>query len=153
MKTKLSYRLQEVILNGTWIANTNFKAQLQDVNWKKAIEKPTNFNSIAMLTFHIQYYLTGVLHYFETGNLEIRDQFSFEIPIIFNQIEWENLKNLLFTNTEKLAKIIDNLSEKELQEVFVKENYGTVQRNIDGLIEHAYYHLGQLVMVKKMLDN
>ena len=63
---KISSRLQEVILNGTWIANTNFKAQLQEVNWKKAIEKPQNFNSIAMLTFHIQYYVTGVLQYFET---------------------------------------------------------------------------------------
>jgi hypothetical protein len=33
----------------------------------------------------------------------------------------------------------------KLDEVFVDEKYGTYQRNIDGMIEHAYYHLGRLL--------
>lgn len=151
-KTELSNRLKEIILNGTWIANTNYKHQLDTTSWEKAVEKLPNFNSIAMLTFHIQYYISGILHYFETGNLEIKDQYSFDLPNISTKEDWKNLKNQLYQNTEKLATIIENLTKKELQNIFVKPEYGTVQRNIDAMIEHSYYHLGQIVILKKMLE-
>lgn len=28
---------------------------------------------------------------------------------------------------------------------------GTFLRNMDAMIEHAYYHLGQIVLIKKLL--
>ncbi|MFY7810982.1 MAG: DUF1572 domain-containing protein [Flavobacterium sp.] len=152
MNTNLSYRLLEVFLHGTWIANTNYKDQLQNINWEKAIEKHQNLNSIALLTFHIQYYVTGILYYFENGSLDIKDQYSFDIPTISNQEDWDNLKNVLFDNVNKLAQIVDQFSEKDLEKIFVKEAYGNVQRNIDALIEHAYYHLGQIVLINKLFN-
>jgi hypothetical protein len=57
----------------------------------------------------------------------------------------------LFDDTRKLTSIIEKLTENQLKNIFVKENYGTVQRNIHGLIEHSYYHLGQLVLTKKII--
>ena len=39
-----------------------------------------------------------------------------------------------------------------MNEGFVDEKYGTYLRNIDGMIEHAYYHLGQVVLIKKLLE-
>ena len=54
----LANRIREVLLNGKWIANTNFKEQIINVNWEKAVQKIGNINSIAMLTFHINYYLS-----------------------------------------------------------------------------------------------
>mgnify|MGYP003556468176 FL=1 len=36
-KIALAHRLREVLLNGTWIANTNFKEQITGVSWKEAI--------------------------------------------------------------------------------------------------------------------
>lgn len=30
----IANRFREVILNGTWIANTNFKHQLSDTHWE-----------------------------------------------------------------------------------------------------------------------
>ena len=41
---KLANRFREVILNGTWIANTNFKNELSKINWKIAIKKSENLN-------------------------------------------------------------------------------------------------------------
>ena len=38
-----------------------------------------------------------------------------------------------------------------MKENFVDEKYGTFQRNIEAMIEHSYYHLGQIVLIKKML--
>jgi hypothetical protein len=78
MKTRISLanRLREVLLNGKWIANTNFKEQLVGLNWELAVKKVNNLNSISMLTFHINYYVEGVLQVLQGGDLTIRDQYS-----------------------------------------------------------------------------
>lgn len=34
---QLVLRLREVFLNGTWIANTNYKDQLENLDWKIAV--------------------------------------------------------------------------------------------------------------------
>ena len=47
--TKIANRFREVILNGTWIANTNFKAQLRDLDWKTATAKYDSLNTIVAL--------------------------------------------------------------------------------------------------------
>lgn len=49
----LANRLREVILNGSWIANTNYKQQLENLDWEQAIEKADTSNSIADLAQHI----------------------------------------------------------------------------------------------------
>ncbi|HBC04915.1 MAG TPA: DUF1572 domain-containing protein, partial [Aequorivita sp.] len=40
--------------------------------------------------------------------------------------------------------------DEKLNEIFADEKYGTYQRNIEGMIEHCYYHLGQISLLKKL---
>ena len=35
----LATRLREVLLNGRWIANTNYKEQILTITWQQAIKK------------------------------------------------------------------------------------------------------------------
>jgi len=44
------------------------------------------------------------------------------------------------------------MPDSKINEVFVNEKYGTYLRNIDGMIEHCYYHLGQITLIKKLLQ-
>jgi uncharacterized damage-inducible protein DinB len=148
---QLSKRFREVLLDGLWIANTNFKDQLSDVSWELAVTKIGSLNTIAMLTFHIDYYIAGIVNVFEGGALEIRDQFSFDLPPIESQEQWEQLLNKLWTDSEKFATLLERIPDSQLDEVLVDKKYGTYQRNIDGMIEHAYYHLGQITLIKKLL--
>ncbi|PZU22586.1 MAG: DUF1572 domain-containing protein, partial [Chryseobacterium sp.] len=37
--SQLAKRFREVMLDGLWIANTNFKDQLKDVSWEQATTK------------------------------------------------------------------------------------------------------------------
>lgn len=145
-------RLREVLLNGHWIANTNFKEQILSVHWQQAIHKTENLNSIAALTFHINYYLSGLLHAFETGKLEIRDQFSFDCPDIQSETEWHNLFQDFLQNSEKFAETVERMRDNQLEKTFIDEKYGTLRRNIEGVIEHCYYHLGQVVLIRKITD-
>ena len=149
--TQIANRFREVLLNGTWVANTNFKAQLSDVTWEQATRKVGTFNTIAALTFHIDYYIAGILNVLEGGSLDIRDKYSFDLPPIESQKDWEKLLDKMWSDAEKFASMVEQMPEERLNEVFVDEKYGNYQRNIDAMIEHGYYHLGQIVLIKKML--
>ncbi|MFN3639351.1 MAG: DUF1572 domain-containing protein, partial [Flavobacterium sp.] len=103
----LAERLREVILNGTWIANTNFKDQLEDVSVEMATKTNGDWNSLAALTFHIHYYIKGILEVFEGKPLSIRDKFSFDIPPLQNEEQWEALKESLWSDADMLAQCIE----------------------------------------------
>ena len=148
---QIARRLEAVILNGTWIANTNMKAQIMELDHVSATERWQNYNSIAMLTFHLNYYIAGILEVFDGGDLTIRDKFSFDMPVIGSESEWADLRQQLFDNTERLVVKITQMPVEQLDQVFVDPAYGDYRRNIAGLIEHCYYHLGQVVLLKKML--
>ncbi|MDP9958564.1 DUF1572 domain-containing protein [Chryseobacterium lathyri] len=151
--SQLAKRFREVLLDGLWIANTNFKDQLKDITWKQAVTKIGSLNTIAMLAFHIHYYIAGIVNVLEGGELEIKDKFSFDLPPIESEEQWRDLLNRLWTDSEKFALLIEQIPDNKLDEVFVDEKYGTYRRNIDGMIEHAYYHLGQITLIRKMLTH
>ncbi|KPE51676.1 hypothetical protein [Chryseobacterium indologenes] len=151
--SQLAKRFREVLLDGLWISNTNYKHQLSDVTWEQAVTKVGSLNTIAMLTFHIHYYIAGVKNVLEGGELEIKDQFSFDLPPIESQKQWEELLNKLWTDSERFAVLVEQIPDDKIDEVFVDEKYGTYRRNIDGMIEHAYYHLGQITLIRKLLSD
>lgn len=146
---QIATRFREVILNGTWIANTNYKDQLSNLDWKIATQKFHSFNSIEVLSQHIHYYIAGILNVFEGGTLDIKDKFSFDFPEMKSKQDWDEFLCKFWNDSEKFARYVEQMSEDKLYSVFVDEKYGTYQRNIDAMIEHAYYHLGQIVLIKK----
>ena len=147
---RLAQRFREVMLDGRWVANTNFMDQLSKINLKQATSKIGEHNSIAALAFHVSYYIEGVLNVFKGGNLEIRDKYSFNMPEFESEEGWQEFLSRLWTKAEEFAMHIESLEESKLSEVFVDEKYGTYQRNIEGMIEHCYYHLGQVTLISKL---
>lgn len=151
--TSIANRFREAILNGTWIANTNFKDQLSGLDWQIATTPLPPLNTIAVLAQHIHYYIAGINNVLKGGTLDIRDQFSFDFPPITSQQDWETFLSKFWADSETFALLVEQLSEEDLKQVFVMEKYGNYQRNIDAMIEHSYYHLGQIVLIKKMLTH
>jgi uncharacterized damage-inducible protein DinB len=147
----IANRLREVLLDGKWIANTNFKEQILSVSWEQAIQKVYNLNTIALLTFHINYYLGGLLNVFNGGKLEIKDKYSFDLPEIRSEKDWNKLVNDFLSNSEMFAKQVEQMDENRLDQPFADEKYGSYLRNIEGVIEHSYYHLGQVSLIRKMI--
>ena len=56
-----------------------------------------------------------------------------------------------WNDSEEFVYLVEQMPEDKLKQVFIDYKYGTYQRNIDGMIEHCYYHLGQIVLIKKLL--
>jgi len=147
----LAERLREVLLQGKWIANTNFKDQLSSVSREQATTKIGELNTIALLTFHINYYLQGLNQVFQGGSLDIRDKYSFDLPPIESDEDWNTLVQTFLANAERFAKFVEQMDDKRLDQAFVDEKYGSYQRNIEGVIEHSYYHLGQVSLIRKLV--
>jgi uncharacterized damage-inducible protein DinB len=109
-------------------------------------------NTIAQLTFHINYYLEGILQVLHGGPLEIRDKYSFDMPEITSEADWRQLVNRFIQNAESFADQVEQLDDARLEQPFVDEKYGNYLRNLEGVIEHSYYHLGQVVLIRKLIE-
>ncbi len=147
----ISSRLREVLLEGHWIANTNIKKQIESLTKEEALQKIGKHNSIAELTFHINYFLGGILNVLKGGELEIRDKYSFDMPLIKTEKDWQNLIDNYLSNAIEFIQQVELMNDEMFEATFVKEMYGSYERNIEGLIEHSYYHLGQISLIKKLL--
>ncbi|MEM9991107.1 MAG: DUF1572 domain-containing protein, partial [Bacteroidota bacterium] len=56
---QLASRFREVMLDGKWIASTNYRQELEATNWKEATQQVGGLNTIAALSFHLNYYIAG----------------------------------------------------------------------------------------------
>ena len=65
--------------------------------------------------------------------------------------DWEKLLDKTWVDAENFARLIEKSPETKLAETFTDEKYGNYYRNLQGIIEHIHYHLGQIVLIKKIL--
>ena len=150
LSAQMAKHFREVFFGGNW-TSVNLKETLDDVSWQQAVTKIGDLNSIAVLVYHINYYVSAVLKVFEGGKLEASDKYSFDLSPLTNDEEWKALQDKAFAEAEKFANLVEQMPNEKFAQVFVDEKYGTYYRNIHGIIEHTHYHLGQISLIKKML--
>lgn len=148
LAAQIAKQLRHVHLGGNWTA-VNLKDTLTDVNWQQATTQVYSFNTMAALVYHMNYYLTAVLQVLQDKPLDSKHELSFEHPQILSQQDWEKLLDKTWMDAESIACLVELLPESKLWETFSDEKYGTYYRNIQGIIEHTHYHLGQIVLIKK----
>ena len=86
---------------------------------------------------------------FQGGDLVIKDKYSFDMPEISSESEWLDLVDECLSNAQ--LYIGERMEDQQLSQPFVKQEYGSYSRNIEAQIAHSYYHLGQIVMIKKLV--
>lgn len=148
--SQLAKHLREVHFGGNWTVS-NFKDQLKDVSWVEATSKIHSFNSIATLAYHANYFVRAALRVLQGESLNASDKFSFYHPSINSQHDWSSMLEGHWEDAEQLAILTEQLPDDILDTVFVDEKYGTYHRNLLGIIEHCHYHLGQIVLIKKLV--
>ncbi|HTA28371.1 MAG TPA: DinB family protein [Bacteroidia bacterium] len=147
---QIAKNLRAVYFGGNW-TGVNVKATLKDVTWQQATAKVYSFNTIVTLVYHTNYYIDVVTKVLHGEPINSKDEYSFIHPPVSSQEEWEKLLDKTDTDAESFAKLIEQLPESKLWETFADEKYGSLYHNLTGIIEHMHYHLGQMVLVKKMV--
>jgi len=152
LSQQLAKHFREVFFGGNW-TDVNLKQTLEGISWQQVTTKVYSLNTIAALVYHINYYVAAVLPVLQGGSLNASDKYSFDLPPIQSEKGWEVLLNKFWHDAENFAKHVEQFPEEKLWDDFSEGKYGNYLRNIQGLIEHTHYHLGQIVLIKKMLTD
>lgn len=147
---QIAKHLNEVYNGGNWTW-VNLHDTLKDVTWQQATTKVQDMNTIAVLTYHMGYYVAAILNVLRGNPLDSKDELSFNHPPINNEADWQAMCNTIRDNWQALVAAIEQLPDEKLEEYFTQEKYGIYYRNLHGLIEHTHYHMGQIVIIKKIL--
>ncbi len=147
--SEIANQLRQVHRGGNWTA-VNLKDTLEAVRWQEATQSIENGHSIAGLVFHMNYFVAAVLGVLRNGVLDASDKLSFDCPPIVSEEQWQALILKTLSDADELAGMIEGLPEAKLSETFADEKYGSYLRNLQGVIEHCHYHLGQITMIRKL---
>ena len=148
----LATHFRSVHFGGNWTA-VNLKNELSSVTWEQAITKVHSFNTIATLVYHIHYFVHVTLKVLQGGPLDAHDKFSFDHPPIRSEEDWQQLLGKTWSDAETFAQLVEKMPEARFFEDMADPKYGSWYRNIHGIIEHAHYHLGQIVLIKKLIGD
>ncbi|HKR06055.1 MAG TPA: DUF1572 domain-containing protein [Bacteroidia bacterium] len=147
---QIAKHIREIHFGGNWTCS-NLKDNLADVTWQQATTQVYSFNTIATLVFHANYFVSAILEVLHGEPLNAKDKYSFTHPPIRSEEDWKKLLDKTWADAETFASLVEQLPESKLWEDFSDKKYGNYYRNIHGIIEHTHYHLGQIVLVKKIL--
>ena len=147
----IAKHFRAVFFGGNWTA-VYLKDQLQGVTWQQATTQVFALNSIATLVYHMAYYIGAITDVLNGKPLTAKDKYSFECPPIQSQEDWDAMLDKVWADAEQFALLVEQLPEPKLWEDFTDGKYGNYYRNLHGIIEHTHYHLGQIVLVKKILQ-
>jgi uncharacterized damage-inducible protein DinB len=147
---QLATHFRNVYFGNNW-TDVNLKDTLAGVTWQQAATEIYHCNSIATLLFHMNYYVSRVLKLLQGEPFDAHDKNSFIHAPITSEADWENLLEQFWADAEAFASQVEQFPESKLDEIFVNEKYGNYYRNLNGIIEHNHYHLGQIVLLKKIM--
>lgn len=150
LTAQIAKHFREIYFGDNW-TSSNLKENLADVTWQQATTSVYAFNTIAALVYHINYFVSTILKVLQGGPLDAHDKYSFDLSPISSEQDWQKLLNKTWADAENVASFIEQLPEYKLWENFTDEKYGNYYRNFHGIIEHSHYHLGQIVLIKKLI--
>ena len=135
--------------------DVDIASAINDITFDEAITQ-TNAspNTIASLTHHL-FFWNGIIMKRLKGNNPSGPENGYNISHIKTENDWNDLKEKTHQSFIDLANAIKNFAEEKLNETYA-EGKSSYYKNITGIIEHAYYHLGQITILKrivKRLDN
>lgn len=145
----IAQHLIEVHEGENW-TEVNIKDTLADVDHREAVvETAASHNTIAALIHHLSYYNDVVMQRLSGTNPPIGESNGFDVGTITNEDDWIKLKEQNIQSAHQLAGKIRELSDEKLLDLTVT-GLSTYYKTLHGLIEHAHYHLGQIVLLKKL---
>lgn len=146
----IATHLLEVFEGDNW-TDVNIATVIEDVSWLQA-QQPTaaSPNTIAALLHHLYYWNGIAMQRLNGKNPFIPESNGFDIGAFNNESDWNMLKEKTHASFIQLATAIKKFPDDKLGETYAagKSSY---YKNFQGIVEHAHYHLGQMVVIKKLL--
>lgn len=142
--------IQETADENNW-TGINAEQALKDINAEQAVKRiNSNHLNIAELTAHLTCWNKVITKRLDAENYAPTKEEDFPEINELTTKEWNKIKQKLFQSFEELT---NKLQEKESVDVNapIFKGASSAYRNLHGQISHLHYHLGQIVLLKKIL--
>ena len=132
---------------GGSFSERNLRDELAGMSLPAARRTTAGGNSVVALVYHLHFYVRGVASVLAGGPLDTRDEASWETPDFQTEAAWRAFVTRTLEEGEAFAKTLEALPEEELWKPFYSSANAPTLTNALGILEHVYYHLGQVVLL------
>ena len=141
----------EYLYNGEPWIGVNIVDTLEKITAEQAGKKiAINHNSIWEITNHMISWRLNVLQRVKGKTMVSPDNNYFEPVIDQSAIAWESTLEQFKVSQRQWIDFLKILSENDFEKVY-KNNSMTYYENIQGIIQHDAYHLGQITLLSKLI--
>jgi uncharacterized damage-inducible protein DinB len=146
-------QLQEIQDGSLWFDQC-FKDKIDNLSDAEALVRPIpQVHSVAEHISHILEWRKECLLRFKGMKTDLMNSpEDWKGNIELSKIGWTNLKNLFFDSTITLINALENQDDAYLETKFQDTDYN-FHYLIEGIIQHDLYHLGQIGITIKLLNN
>lgn len=150
-ESKRISNLYQSIYNGNPWLEVNLTNTLKDVTAKQAYQKINpNLNTIWEIVNHLIQWRRNILLRMQ-GETIITPDHNYFVPVLDpSDFAWEQSLQTLAKTQESWNAFFEDFDDEDLAKIYVNNGH-TYYEHIHGIIQHDVYHLGQIVILKKML--
>lgn len=147
---RISNLYQSVYNGEPWLEVTLAKT-LKDVNAEQAYRKINpKLNTIWEIVNHLIQWRRNILRRVQ-GETIITPDHNYFVPVIDpSEAAWEQSLQNLEKSQESWNAFFVDFNDADLDKIYAN-NHHTYYEHLHGIIQHDVYHLGQIVILKKLL--
>ena len=132
-----------------WI-DVNFMDSLKNLSPEDAIKKPYDLNSIWQLLVHIISWRKLNMQRLQGSQVNTPDH-NFILPVTdTSETAWQNLLNEFRNSNQEWLNYLSSINDAELERIN-ETNGMSYYKQIHGILQHDCYHLGQIVMLSRLV--
>jgi uncharacterized damage-inducible protein DinB len=146
----IACHIKEVYEGNNW-TDINIADTINDLNWQQAQQQiNASPNTIASLLHHLFYWNGIIIQRLNGFDPSIPEVNGYDVTELKSQTDWNELKDKTHESFIKLAEAVKDFPEENLEKTYAKDK-PSYYKNFQGIVEHAHYHLGQIVILKKLI--
>lgn len=146
----IAQHLLEVHEGNNW-TEVDVTQTLRDVTMKEATYKTiASSNTIAALLQHLTFWNRVIVKRINGIAVAEPADNGYFVPELLDEADWQQLKADNLKSAHELAAAIRQFDVDALEQPILPE-HSTAYRNLQGSVEHVHYHLGQMVILKKLI--
>jgi uncharacterized damage-inducible protein DinB len=151
LESKRISNLYQSIYNGNPWLEVTLEKTLSDITAEQSYRKINpNLNTIWEIVNHLIQWRRNILRRVE-GETVITPDHNYFVPVLdSSEAAWEQSLQYLEMSQEQWKSFFDNFDDVDFEKIYPNNNH-TYYEHIHGIIQHDVYHLGQIVILKKLL--
>ncbi|MRX37975.1 DUF1572 domain-containing protein [Flavobacterium sp. LC2016-23] len=143
--------LYQSIYNGNPWLEVTLAHTLENITAEQAYRKVNpNLNTIWEIVNHLIQWRRNILRRVQ-GETVLTPDHNYFVPVLdSSEAAWEQSLQSLAKSQELWNAFFEDFNDSDLEKIYINNNH-TYYEHIHGIIQHDVYHLGQIVILKKLL--